>query len=53
MKENAKIALEFDVEDIFKVEVDTKEYLSSFSAFYDRGVILFFTGKILALHWVK
>ena len=53
MKENAKIASEFDAEDIFKVEVDTKEYLSSFSAFYDRGVILFFTGKIPALHWVK
>ncbi len=53
MKENAKIIEEFDVDDVIKVEVDTKEYLRSFSDFYDKGVIMFFTGRIPYLSWIK
>ena len=39
--------------EVAKVEIDKKEFLGSFANFIDRGVTLFFTGKIPFLWRVK
>ena len=35
------------------MEVDAKAVLQSFDVFYDRAVILFFTGKLPYINWIK
>ena len=52
-KENTKILSEFVDGDVITVEVETKEYIMSFSTFYDRIVMMFFTSKVPYLTWIK
>ena len=40
-------------EDVHDVDVDAKAVLQSFDVFYDRAVILFFTGKLPYHNWIK
>ena len=53
MKKNGKILTEFVDEDVITVEVNTKEYIMSFSTFYDRIVMMFFTSKVPNLLCIK
>ena len=53
IRENVKVVEEFVDDEVAKVEIDKKEFLGSFANFIDRGVILFFTGKIPFLWRVK
>ena len=53
IRENVKVTEEFVDDEVAKVEIDKKEFLGSFANFIDRGVILFFTGKIPFLWRVK
>ena len=48
-EKKSKIIEEFYVDGVVQVEVDTNEYLRSFSTFYDRAVIMFFIDIILFL----
>ena len=41
------------LDDVIEVEVDTKDYLRSFSTFYDKGVIMFFIGQFHTFSWIK
>ena len=46
IRENVKFVEKFVEDEVAKVEIEKKEFLGSFANFIDRGVILFFTGKI-------
>ena len=48
IRENVKVVEEFVDDEVTKVEIDNKEFLGSFANFIDRGIILFFMGKILS-----
>ena len=51
-RENVKVVEYFVDDEVVMVEID-KEFLGSFANLIDRGVILFFTGKIPFLWRVK
>ena len=44
---------ECEEDETFNIEIDTKEFLKSFENFYDKAVIMFFTGKIPTPSWVR
>ena len=53
VEENENAAKECNDEDVHDVDVDAKVVLQSFDVFYDRAVILFFTGKLPYINWIK
>ena len=53
MEDNENEAKECTDEDVHDVDVDAKAVLQSFDVFYDRAVILFFTGKLPYFSWIK
>ena len=53
MEDNENEAKECIDEDVHDVDVDAKAVLQSFDVFYDRAVILFFTGKLPYINWIK
>ena len=53
MEDNEKEAKECIDEDMHDVDVHAKAVLQSFDVFYDRAVILFFTGKLPYINWIK
>ena len=53
VEENENEEKECIVEDVHDVEVDAKIVLQSFDVFYDDAVILFFTGKLPYINWIK
>ena len=53
MEDNENEAKECINEEVHDVDVDAKAVLQSFDVFYDRAVILFFTGKLPYINWIK
>ena len=53
MEDNENEAKECIDDDVHDVDVDAKAVLQSFDVFYDRAVILFFTGKLPYISWIK
>ena len=53
VEENDNATKECNDEDVHVMDVDAKAVLQSFDVFYDRAVILFFTGKLPYINWIK
>ncbi len=53
VKHNEEESRDCTDEDVKDVDIDTKSVLQSFDVFYDRAVILFFTGKLPLVSWIK